>query len=58
MCISNRSLNQTYGKKSLIIKGGTIINPVTWWLEITKYEDKHAITISNLVETTWLTKYH
>ena len=26
--------------------------------EITKYNDKIAMSISNLVETTWLSRYH
>ena len=34
-----------------------MIDPVTGWLEITQYYDKIAITITNLVETMWLTRY-
>ena len=34
-----------------------MIYPVTGWLKITQYDDKIAIKISNLVETTWLTRY-
>ena len=34
-----------------------MIDPVTRWFEITQYKDKEAMTIVNLVETTWLLKY-
>ena len=41
------------GKKSkLHIKAVTMINPVTGWFEIAQYDDKKAISIANLVETT------
>ena len=31
--------------------------PVTGWFDITKYNNKRAISIANLVETTWLSRY-
>ena len=34
-----------------------MINPVTGWFEIAQYNDKIAISIANLVETTWLSIY-
>ena len=34
-----------------------MIDPVTGWFEITKYNDKKPMTIANLVETTWLVRY-
>ena len=34
-----------------------MINPVTEWFEIAQYEDKRAISIAKLVETTWLSRY-
>ena len=34
-----------------------MIDPVTWWFKITHDDNKHNISIVNLVETTWLTKY-
>ena len=34
-----------------------MIDPVTGWFEIMKYNDKRAISIANLVETTWLYRY-
>ena len=35
-----------------------MIDPVTRWFKIIKYDNKCVIPIVNLVETTWLTKYH
>ena len=32
-----------------------MIDPVTGWFEITQYDEKIVIEITNLVETTWLT---
>ena len=34
-----------------------MINSVTVWFEVVQYDDKRAITIANLVETTWLSRY-
>ena len=34
-----------------------MIDPVTGWIEIMKYDEKRAISITNLVENTWLNKY-
>ena len=34
-----------------------MIDPVTWWFEVTQYRDKKAMTIVNLVEATWLVRY-
>ena len=34
-----------------------MIDPVTGGFEITKYNDKREISITNLVETTWFTRY-
>ena len=34
-----------------------MIDLVTGWFEIAQYEDKIAISIVNLVETTWLYRY-
>ena len=45
-------------KYSLNIKDVTMIDPETVWSKITQYDDKQAIAITNLVETTWLTRYH
>ena len=34
-----------------------MIEPVTVWFKITKYGNKRAIQIAELVEPTWLTRY-
>ena len=34
-----------------------MIDNVTKWFEIVSYDNKRAITIANLVETTWLYRY-
>ena len=34
-----------------------MIDPVTGWFEISKYEDKRATSIVNLVETKWMSRY-
>ena len=34
-----------------------MINPVAGWFKITQYDNKRAISIRNLIETTWLTRY-
>ena len=34
-----------------------MIDTVTGWSEIKKYNDKRKISIANLFETTWLSRY-
>ena len=34
-----------------------MINPATVWFEVVQYDDKRSTTITNLVETTWLSRY-
>ena len=34
-----------------------MIDTVTGWSEITQYNDKRVISIANLVETTWMSRY-
>ena len=34
-----------------------MIDPIMGWFEMTEYNDKRTITISNLVETMRLTRY-
>ena len=34
-----------------------MIDPVTGWFEVVRYDDKIIISIANLVETTWLSRY-
>ena len=35
----------------------TMIDPATGWFEIVELPDKQAITVANIVEQTWLTRY-
>ena len=44
-------------KEKLHLKAVTMIDPVTGWFEIVRYDDKRAITTANFVETTWLSRY-
>ena len=44
-------------KENVHLKVITMIDPVTGWFEITQYNDKRSISISNLVETMWLSRY-
>ena len=41
-------------REKLHLKSVTMIDPITGWFEVVGYYDKRAITIANLVETTWL----
>ena len=34
-----------------------MIDPVTGWFEISQYEYKRFLSITNVVETTWLFRY-
>ena len=34
-----------------------MVYPVTIWFKVTQYDDKRAISIENLVQTTWSTRY-
>ena len=34
-----------------------MIDPITGWFEVEQCDDKRAITIVNLFETTWLSRY-
>ena len=34
-----------------------MIDPITVWFEITQYNNKIVISIANLVETMWLSRY-
>ena len=44
-------------KENLHLKAVTMIDPVTGWFEVVRCDDKRAITMANLVETTWLSRY-
>ena len=45
------------GRETIILKAVTIIDPITEWFEITRYNNKKGTMIANLVETTWLVQY-
>ena len=59
MCRSHIPLLHTKkGKKeNLYLKAVTMINTVTGWFKITKYDYKYAISIVNLVDNMWLARY-
>ena len=44
-------------KQPLVCKCVTMIDPATGWFEIHQYDDKKAITVANIVEQQWLTRY-
>ena len=44
-------------KENLNLKDVTMIDSVTGWFEVTQYNDKRAMEIANLVETTLLSRY-
>ena len=45
------------GKEYLLLKAVTMIDPVTACFEVTKYRNKKAMNIANLVESMWLVRY-
>ena len=45
------------GQEDLELKAVTMIDPATSWFEIVQYDDKKSMTVANIVENTWLTRY-
>ena len=46
------------GHENLELKAVTMIDPATGWLEIEQYrKDRKTITVTNIVEQSWLTRY-
>jgi Integrase zinc binding domain len=45
------------GEKELICKCVTMIDPATSWFEIQQYDDKQSITVANIVEQEWFSRY-
>ena len=45
------------GRKLPQLKCVTMIDPATGWFEIKQYSDKQSITVANIVEQEWLTRY-
>jgi hypothetical protein len=44
-------------KKNLICKCVTMIDPATGWFEIHQYDDKRSITVANISEQEWFSRY-
>jgi transposase InsO family protein len=45
------------GKPDLVCKCVTMIDPASGWFEIHQYDDKRAITVANIAEQEWLSRY-
>jgi transposase InsO family protein len=45
------------GRKDLVCKAVTMIDPATGWFEICQYDDKKSITVANIVEQEWFCRY-
>ena len=45
------------GQKDLICRCVTMIDPATGWFEIHQYDDKQSITVANIVEQEWFSRY-
>ena len=59
MCRSYRTLlHTTQGQEiKFTSKSITMIDPVIGWFEVVQYADKIDISVANLVETTWMSRY-
>ena len=45
------------GKPNLICKCVTMIDPASGWFEIHLYDNKRAITVANIAEQEWFSRY-
>jgi len=45
------------GQPDLICKCVTMIDPASGWFEIHQYDDKRAITVANIAEQEWFSRY-
>jgi transposase InsO family protein len=45
------------GSKDLICRCVTMIDPATGWFEIHQYDDKRSITVANIAEQEWFSRY-
>ena len=45
------------GQENLVCRAVTMIDPATGWFEIAEYNDKRAITVANIVEQEWFSRY-
>jgi hypothetical protein len=44
-------------KITVICRCVTMIDPATGWFEIHQYNDKRSITVANIVEQEWFSRY-
>ena len=45
------------GKPDLVCRCVTMIDPATGWFEIHQYDDKRSITVANITEQEWSSRY-
>ena len=45
------------GKSTLVCKCVTMIDPASGWFEIHQYDDKKSITVANIAEQEWFSRY-
>jgi transposase InsO family protein/exonuclease VII small subunit len=45
------------GRKDLVCKCVTMIDPATGWFEIHQYDDKRSMTVANIAEQEWFARY-
>jgi hypothetical protein len=45
------------GKQDLMCKYVTMIDPATGWFEIHQYDDTRSITVANIAEQEWFSRY-
>jgi hypothetical protein len=50
-------IRQKGKKKPLVCKAVTMIDPATGWFEMHEWIDKESISIANIVEEQWLSRY-
>jgi RNase H-like domain found in reverse transcriptase len=48
---------QRKGQQDLICRCVTMIDPATGWFEIQQYDDKQSITVANIIEKDWFSRY-
>jgi hypothetical protein len=45
------------GTQDLICRCVTMIDPATGWFEIQQYDDKQYITVANIINQEWFSRY-
>ena len=51
------TINRPKGQEPLHLRALTMVDPATGWFEMAEYDDKQAISIADLFERTWLSRY-